>query len=216
MKLVHYSVRLLVIILGAIAIGWIAWKQHRNEDLRPKTFALAVLVLLAVGFLEFRAQSAEARFGKVASAIARRDVGVRCQGVFGHLVDIGQELGTVQFDEEGEPADVTHLKRDACKWLKEYEKGDKRVTYNSAVAVNVLAHEAIHLRGWPNEALTECYAMQHSAKVARMLGASPERAQALSEFYWNVVYPDMPDEYRTPDCVDGGRLDLHKNSDVWP
>ena len=47
-------------------------------------------------------------------------------------------------------------------------------------------------------------------------GCDVSAAQSLAEFYWRVVYPDMPDEYRTPDCGDGAKLDLHKNSDVWP
>ena len=212
----HYSVRLLVVVLGAIGVGWLVWRQVKHLERRPKTIAVATLVLLAVGVLEYRAQSAEGRYGRVVSEVAHRDVGVRCQGVFGHLIDIGQELGTVQFNAEGDPADKTDIKRDACNWLKEYEKGDKKVTLHSAVAVHVLAHEAIHLRGWTDEAVAECYGLQYTAQVARGLGASSQRAQALAEFYWRVVYPEMPDAYRTPDCADGARLDRHKNSLVWP
>jgi hypothetical protein len=212
----HFSVRLLVVVLGAVGVAWLLWKQHRDLDRRPKTIAVAAVVILGLGVLEYRAQAAEQRYGKLATKVAKREVSVRCQGMFGNLVDIGQELGTVQFDEEGEPADHTDIKRDACTWLKEYEKGDYRVTWESAVAVNVLAHEAIHLRGWTDEALTECYAMQHSASVARGLGAPAAKAQALAEFYWRVVYPDMPDEYRSDQCANGAKWDLDKDADVWP
>jgi hypothetical protein len=212
----HSSLRLLVVVLGAVAVGWLSWKHFKQFERRPKTIAAVALVVIVLGVLEYRAQAAERRYGKLVSEIAHRDVGVRCQGMFGHLVDIGQELGTVQFDAEGDPADRTDIKRDACKWLREYEQGDKKVRFNSAVAVHVLAHEAIHLRGWTNEAVAECYGLQHTAQVARGLGASATQAQALAEFYWRVVYPDMPDEYRTTDCENGGRLDLHKDSDVWP
>lgn len=212
----HYSLRLLVVVVGAISVGWLAWRHVKHLERRPKTLAVAALAVLAVGVLEYRAQAVERRYGKLVSEVAHRDVSVRCQGMFGHLIDIGQELGTVQFDAEGDPADRTDIKRDACKWLKEYEEGDKQVTLNGALAVHVLAHEAIHLRGWTNESVAECYGMQHTAQVARGLGASARQAQALAEFYWRVVYPDMPDAYRTTECVDGGRLDLHKDSDVWP
>jgi hypothetical protein len=212
----HFSIRLLVVVLGAIGVGWLLWKQHHHLERRPRTIAVAALAVLAVGFLEFRAQSAEARYGKAVSAVAKRDVAVRCQGVFGHLIDIGNELGTVWFNAEGDPADKTDIKRDACKWLKDYERGNKSVNINSAMAVHVLAHEAIHLRGWTDESVAECYGMQHTAQVARALGAPANKAQSLAELYWQFVYPDMPDEYRTPDCVNGGRLDLHKDSDVWP
>jgi hypothetical protein len=212
----HFSVRLLVVVLGTIAVGWLLWKQRRDLERRPKTIAAVAIVVFALGVLEYRAQAAEQRFGKVVSKVAKRDVGVRCQGMFGNLVDIGQELGTVRFDAEGEPADYTDIKRDACKWLKKYEKSDYRVTYESAVGVHVLAHEAIHLRGWTDEALTECYGLQYTASVARSLGAPAAKAQALAEFYWRVVYPEMPDEYRSPDCANGAKWDLDKNSDVWP
>ena len=206
----------MVVALGAAGVAWLVWKQVHDLDRRPKTIAVAAVAVLAVGFLEFRAQAAELRLGDLVSQVAHRDVAVRCQGVFGHLIDIGQELGTVQFNAEGDPADRTDIKRDACTWLKEYERGDKKVTLNSALGVHVLAHEAIHLRGWTDEAVAECYGLQHTAQIARGLGARARQAQGLADLYWRVVYPDMPDEYRTPDCANGARLDLHKDSDVWP
>lgn len=211
----HYSLRALVIVLAMIGLTSMAWRHYKG-DRRPRTLIAGAVVLLLLGVLEFRAQSAEARFGEAVSEVARRNVSVRCQGVFGNLVDIGQELGTVQFDAEGDPADTTDIKRDACNWLKAYEDGDKRVTMHAALGVHVLAHEAIHLRGWTSESVAECYGLQYTADVARSLGATATQGQRLAEFYWRMVYPEMPDEYRTPDCVNGGRLDLHKDSDVWP
>ena len=209
---VHLSIRLLVVVLGAIGVAWFLWKQHHDLERRPKTIAVAALAVLAAGFVEYRAQAAEDRYAAIVSAIAHRDVGVRCQGLFGHLIDIGQELGTVQFNAEGDPADKTDIKADACKWLKEYEKSDKKVTLNRALGVHVLAHEAIHLRGWTNEAVAECYGVQYTAEVARKLGATARQAQSLAEFYWRVVYPDMPDEYRTTDCGNGDRKSTRLNS----
>jgi hypothetical protein len=212
----HYSVRLLVVVLGAILVGSMAWKYHRHRDRGLVPIVIGALVVVALGFLEYRAQAAEGRFGAAVSAVAHRDVGVRCQGMFGKLVDIGQELGTVRFDADGDPADHTDIKRDACNWLKDYETGDKRVTREAALGVHVLAHEAIHLRGWTDETVAECYGMQHTADVAVSLGASRAQGQKLAEFYWRAIYPHMPDDYRTPDCANGARLDLHKDSDVWP
>ena len=212
----HLSIRFLVVLLGAIGVAWLLWKQFHDHEQRPRSMAVAALAVLAVGILEYRAQAAEQRYGAAVSAVAHRDVAVRCQGIFGHLIDIGQELGTVQFNAEGDPANKTDIERDACKWLGEYETGDKSVNINSALAVHVLAHEAIHLRGWTDESVAECYGMQHTAQVARALGAPQRKAQLLARLYWEQVYPDMPDEYRTSDCADGARLDLHKDSDIWP
>ena len=212
----HFSLRLLVVILGAIAVGSMLWKQHKHGEWRPKTIGAAAALLVIVGFLEYRAQTAEAAFGDAVSEVANRKVAVRCQGMFGNLVDIGQELGTVQFNAEGDPANKTDIKRDACNWLKDYAGGNHRVSMNAALGVHTLAHEAIHLRGWADEALAECYGVQHTAAVARSLGASSFEAQQLAEFYWDSVYPNMPSEYQTTDCANGARLDLHKDSDVWP
>ena len=211
----HFSIRLLVVGLGLALLGSMAWK-HLHGDPRPKAIAALAAVVAVLGVLEYRAQAAEARLGAAVSRLAHRDVGVRCQGLFGNLVDIGQELGTVQFDAEGDPADRTDIKRDACNWVKAYERGDKHVSLHAALGVHTLAHEAMHLRGWTSESVAECYGLQYTADMAVSLGATREQARRLAEFYWRVVYPDMPSEYTTPECVDGGRLDLHKDSDVWP
>lgn len=67
-----------------------------------------------------------------------------------------------------------------------------------------------------NEAITECTGLQHTAQVARALGADADQAQDLAEYYWRAVYPQLPEAYRSSDCMDGGRLDLRPGSSVWP
>ena len=37
----HFSIRLLVVALGAIGVGWLLWKQHHDLERRPKTIAVA-------------------------------------------------------------------------------------------------------------------------------------------------------------------------------
>ena len=76
-----------------------------------------------------------------------------------------------------------------------------------ATAILTLAHEAYHLGGLvgrrfgngvvggdpDSEAKANCYGMQSMPTVAQQLGASPEDAQAIAQFYWDVIYP----EYRS-------------------
>jgi hypothetical protein len=213
----HLSIRLILLVVAIGALGWMAYEHFYGDDYRPKTLAVATVIIALVGFLEYRAQAAEQTFGRAATEVAKRPVGVRCQGVLGHLVDIGQELGSVMFNAEGDPADVTHIKREACDWAKDYARGNRRVTRNHAVAVEVLAHESIHLRGWTDEAITECYGMQNMVEIAVALGASPTQGQRLAEFYYANLYPLMPDEYRNEtDCQNEGRWDIHKGDPVWP
>lgn len=212
----HLSLRLLLLMLAAGAFGAFLVLQFRRDERHPVVMAALAFLLVAGGMAEYRAQRAEALFGKAASRIAQRDVSVRCQGLIGNMVDIGTELGSVWFDGDGVPADKTDIKRKACNWAKQYAGGERRVTMANALGVHVIAHEAIHLRGEMSESVTECYAMQYAAQVAQDLGATPMQAQQLVEFYWDTVYPTMPDEYRTPDCVNGGRLDLRPHTDIWP
>jgi hypothetical protein len=199
----------------------------------PFRAGLAGALLLAVGFLVFRAyevRATESRLSGIASEIAGRNVRVECQGAVGAALDVTNESGSVMFDADGRPADVTHLKRGICKALaafpgqqhgRKFECLDGGVPCEMGVlkslhALQTLAHEAWHLWGERSEAATECYALQTVAVVAGRLGASPERAQAAASVVATELYPRMPAGYRSSDCRDGGRLDLHPESAAWP
>ena len=211
----HLSIRLAVVVLLALVVAGLLWDAWRGTP-RPLAIGALALVACVLGALEYRAQAAEQRLSAVASAIAERPVSVRCEGFFGELVDIGPHLGTVRFDAQGNPGDRTDLVGEACRDLKAYLGGDREPRTDTATAVHVLAHEAVHLRGVRNEAVTECTSVQLTAETARRLGASREEAQALAMLYWEEVYPLLPRSYRSPECRDGGRLDLNPDSPAWP
>lgn len=84
-----------------------------------------------------------------------------------------------------------------------------------ALAVGVLAHEAEHRLGVFDEAAAECYGMQRMAVLARALGATRAYAASLEELLW-LAYPTLDAEYRSPECRDGGKLDVDPASDAWP
>ncbi len=213
----HLSIRLVLWLVGVATLGWLAYEHFFGDDYRPRTLVALTVVVGAVGVLEYRAQSAELTLGRAATYVAKRPVGVRCQGLLGHMVDIGQELGSVYFSAEGDPADVTHIKRDACAWAMDYARGNHHVTRDHAVAIEVIAHESIHLRGWTSESLTECYGMQNMVEVATKLGATPTEGQRLADFYYRMLYPLMPDDYRNDaECANEAKWDIHKGDPVWP
>ena len=107
-----------------------------------------------------------------------------------------------------------------------------------ASAILALAHEPIHL--WqdqagapvPPDALVEsqaeCSGMQWMAYVAEQLGDTPDDAQALADYFWQVDYPayatfDQQNPYAeqhpywSSDCTPGGTLDIRPaGSTVWP
>jgi len=182
---------------------------------------LSVLIALGLtlvgGAFAYRAHRGrieeQDRLGEIASALAKRRVRVQCPGFFRKLVDTRGELGTVQFDESGRPADVTILSPKVCSDLAHFTSRNIR---DAAEGAQTLAHESMHLRGIQDEAVADCYGIQLMAYVAERLGATPPAAQQLAAWYYRGVYPWKPDDYTSRECKDGGRLDLRANDRLWP
>ncbi|MGZ4396338.1 MAG: hypothetical protein ACXVZ2_13360 [Gaiellaceae bacterium] len=179
-----------------------------------KLLWLVPLVAVAawLGYRHYEGQRLEHRLGTIATSIARRPVGVNCQGETGALLDVGPELGTVEFDAEGHPAGHTDLKRQVCGWLARLPGGS---VANAATAVEVLAHESYHLAGFQDEATAECYALQTMPYVAQQFHATSQQIRTWVAYSF-ARYPSMPEEYVSPDCTPGGRLDLHSSESIWP
>jgi hypothetical protein len=187
---------------------------------------LIVGALAAVGFAHREQRVREQdRLAAVASDLAGRPVGVRCPGFLGSLVNVRTEGGSVQFDGNGRPANSTTLSPETCKSLRRIDHFDFSCIrsadctfkqFRAAWAVHTLAHESFHLRGISSEAMTECYALQNTAFVAERLGVDGATAQRLQRWVYVRGYPNEPDEYRSDECRDGGRLDLRPMSPVFP
>jgi hypothetical protein len=103
------------------------------------------------------------------------------------------------------------------------------------IAIETLAHEAVHLGGVVGlqlasgrsvgdplaEAKAQCYGMQWMAFAAEQLGDTPDDAQALATYYWDRIYPRyegvLGGRYWSADCRPGGTLDLRPPGDTaWP
>src|ERR1035437_10175678 len=99
--------------------------------------ALGVIVvgILGAAFVYHERRSAlDHQLGSVASQLADRHVRVQCQGLTGELLDVTAETGTVQFDANGDPADVTNLKRPICNALRRFPHEVKRRSYACVLA----------------------------------------------------------------------------------
>ncbi len=161
----------------------------------------------------------------IATELAGRDVGVHCPSFLGGLVDTHGEAGRVQFDASGHPADHTDLAPETCKALRYLDRVDFTCLgrgncgfsqFQAAWAAHTLAHESFHLRGYADEGVTECYALQNTAFVAEQLGVAPEQAKQLQAWVYEQGYPNEPEEYHSSKCYDGGPLDLRPQSSVFP
>ena len=195
-------------------------------------FAVAILALPVAWVVERQDRVAlQDRLSAVATEIAERPVGVRCPGWWGRLLSPADtNAGVVQVDAEGRVADHAELRAATCAELEAVVEGGREQqlacaarstscgddVQRTAWAVNTLAHEAIHLRGILEEGTTECYAVQHLALAAQRLGATPAQAQNLALLHWETGVPQLPDQYRSPDCSDGDPLDLRPKDPVWP
>jgi hypothetical protein len=187
---------------------------------------LIVGALAAVGFARHEERIREQdTLAAVASDLAGRRVAVRCPGFLASLVRVRTEGGYVKFHADGSPYDYTELSPETCKALRHLDRFDFSCIaggdctfkqFKNAWAAKTLAHESFHLRGFQNEAITECYALQNTAFVAERLGVNEETAQELQKWVYHDGYPNEPEEYRHADCYDGGRLDLRPRSTDWP
>lgn len=205
---------LAVALCGVAAWLSVRWYGARVDGLgRLKPFpwlsvGLAATLGLGAAVPAVRHERLERRLSHVASKLADRKVSVRCQDAGGAFFDAGAELGYVKFRPDGSPTAEALVKRTQCGDLASYLASDKTApTRAHVVAVHLLTHEAMHLRGETAEAVAECEAMQRDARTARLLGASPDAAAALAREYWRAVYPRMPPAYTTPHCRAGGDLD---------
>jgi hypothetical protein len=88
----------------------------------------------------------------------------------------------------------------------------------AVAAVWTLAHEATHLSGVADEAAADCRSMQHVEQVAVALGFDPQVARLMGSIAWSLyqTWPTVKPGYWSPDCRDGGALDVHPESGVWP
>lgn len=196
---------------------------------------LILLAVAAAGIAWYASGHADAKrqqrhFGAIASEIAGRDVSIHCQSLGGELIDVSSEDGKVKFDGQGRPANHADLKRQICRALDRFPRDLSKPAFrcvdtgapctkrirDDIWAAHVLAHESWHLAGQAAEDVAECDGLQTTAFVAAKLGASPARAQAIAEYVWTTLYPRTPESYRSDDCRNGGKLDLHPYLATWP
>jgi hypothetical protein len=190
---------------------------------------IVMLLVAAIGAVGFAKHEDRVRqqdtLARIASELAGRKVGVRCPSFFGGLVDTHGEAGRVQFDADGRPAGHTDLSPETCTTLRRFGRFDfscldrgscEYAEFQAGWAAHTLAHEAFHLRGFSDEAVTECYAVQNTAFVAAKLGLSRSRAEKLQQWIFTKGYPNEPSDYHSSQCYARGPLDLTPHDGRWP
>ena len=157
---------------------------------------------------------AVARFSHEASRIAGKPVTIRCD-------ESGRYVGAVQHADGVAivGGDLAYLTPERCLDLYRLAFEEKATSSRTARALAVLAHEAWHLRGVADEGTTECYALQSGVELGRRLGLSEDTARQMmrQQLAENALRGRGSLEYRvSPDCRDGGRLDLDPDASRFP
>lgn len=201
-------------------------RARRPRPLRNFALGLVIIGVLVVATLvvdrntgwqslsgERKAQ-AVARFSLEASRIAGKPVEVRCDEARDYVGAVQHADGVATVG--GELAIVTP---EVCFDLYRLTFADQIVGSRTGRAVAVLAHEAWHLHGEADEAVTECYALQSGVNLGRRLGLSDGRARQLmrQQLVENELRGVDSLGYRVgPECRDGGALDLDPARTTFP
>jgi hypothetical protein len=197
--------------------------------LRVRVIAVLLIVVGGLAALGFERHEERVReqdqLAAIASDLAGRTVAVRCPNLLASLVDVRGEAGRVQFDATGRPANHTDLSPQTCKALRHLSSVDFTCIerddcgfkeFNAGWAAHTLAHESFHLRGFQDEGVTECYALQNTAFVAERLGVPTQPAKELQAWLFKRGYPNEPTDYQSAQCRDGGPLDLRPQQTLFP
>ena len=170
----------------------------------------------------------EPRFGRVASSLAGKPAQVRCWSsldwarINGDLLAHGGAHESLDYVSGfyWPPTGRIHLDPTACAGLVDLAyrglRPDRgRAFARIALAVDTLAHESMHRRGFRSEAIAECYAVQLDYRTATLLGASSAYASLVARQSW-AEYPAHPAAYLSSECRNGGKLDLSPQRSTWP
>jgi hypothetical protein len=161
-----------------------------------------------------RRGEAVARFSREASEIAGKPVSVRCDEARDYVGAVQHADGVAVVG-----GDLAILTPEICHdlYLLAFEGEVRGARTGRAVAV--LAHEAWHLRGEPDEGRTECYALQSGVDLGVRLGLDDGAARRLmrQQLTENELRGLETLDYRAgPECRDGGELDLDPASGDFP
>jgi hypothetical protein len=168
-----------------------------------------VLVLAVLGVRgHVRRVEVERRAGKVAGAIAGHHVRVHCPGPIRRHLFYEISEGRVRFSADGVPNPETNLSGAACTGLRRVL--DRGASLNleclfwqcspadtrAAMALAVLTHEAVHMRGVIDEGATECEAQERVEATALRLGLTPPSAESLAHWMRTDYAELLPEQYR--------------------
>ena len=108
-----------------------------------------------------------------------------------------------------------------CGVLMDHLKHPERADPKGIFSVQMFAHEAMHVRGELNEAVTECQAVQRHYRAAVLLGIPDDMARKNSTLFYETQYKaraqigGLQAPYYSEECAPGKKLDEQLEDSTW-
>jgi hypothetical protein len=170
--------------------------------------------------------SIDSRFSRIASALAGKQVQVRCWSIAGwprlmreQSVYAGGKLTPATLGVADIAGTRIDLSPTVCNGLLDLVDGfrprDDMGELRLAAALVTLTHEPQHSKSIATEWVAECNAIQLAPRTAALLGVGRAYTTSLVRTYWRHYGNELPG-YRSTECRQGGVLDLHRAESIWP
>jgi hypothetical protein len=212
--------------LCSLFFCWLAFRElrgARSEHRSPEPLYLPYLLLVlglaaACAWPPLQAwrfeRFLEARATRLADG---RPASVHCNTVIDSIFDQHMLAGGHANPRTGEIV----IQKPWCEILRDYLDAPDRAGEREIISLNLFTHEAMHIRGELNEAVTECQAVQRNVRAARMLGVPDPIAKAHARRYYEELYAlraqgsDSGRHYHSAECFPGGALDERLPDSTW-
>jgi hypothetical protein len=192
---------IIVAILAVALLYYLIWDTVvRKNSLNWLMIPLVSLLFLPLGLMELRWSVMESKMSAVVDDISGRKGGkVHCQRLSEAFFDTKvSAAGHVSSDNPNTAVVNYEQCQHVFAWL---ERGKGQPSREQAHAIHVLTHEAVHVSGEYNEAITECTAINRDHMTVELLGGSKETGQKLASFYHSTIWPQMSKEYILQGCA---------------
>ena len=195
---------LIVLIRTAIRLGNEPPDMQSHRPIPWISISVLAGLIVVAGYLEVRWRSVQTEATAVVQQMTEReDAAFVCERMSDALIFTGVESGHVQWDpgDERQTGATAWLSYATCSDLANWMRSDRRRALPEEIlALHVLAHEAAHVSGHRDEAVTECLAMRAFPQMVQELGVDPAEADRMANVYRNLYYPQQAAEY-LDDCA---------------
>jgi hypothetical protein len=215
----------MLLTLCALFFAWLAvreifasFRSERPEPIFLPYLSLVSALAVACAWPPLSAWRFERFLEEKALLLTEgQPVSVHCNTLFDTMLDQNQLAAGHANPATGEIV----FQKPWCSHLRDYLDDPQAADEREINSLNLFTHEAMHIRGELNEAVTECQAVQRNYRAARLLGVPDAVAKDNARRYYSQLYVQRQNSgahsanYHSADCVPGGALDERLPDSTW-